>query len=101
MKKMKMIKINILVWTISLWLILWVNFFHPEALITSDFLPICCDIDSTYKIGFDICVRGDVVHQELIRPDPDEIQNVQGICVMCHVAAFAVMYIGVGTSLFK
>ncbi len=69
----------ILAWAISLWIIPTSGQLLLLEALTSDFLPICCEIDSSYMIGFDAC-ENIVDHKELIRPqitkateDNDEI----------------------------
>jgi len=74
-----LVNVVILVWTISLWFIPTSGQFLLLEALTSDFLPICCEKDSSYMIGFDVC-ESKVEHEELIRPqitkateDNDEI----------------------------
>ncbi len=57
----------IIVWTISLWFIPTSGKILPSEALTSNSLPICCEIGSIYSIGFDVC-ENIFIHKELIRP---------------------------------
>ncbi len=62
-----LINAGILVWTISLWLISTSGQLLPSEALTSDYLPICCEKDAMYSIGFDLC-ENITVPLELKRP---------------------------------
>lgn len=58
---------GILVWAISFWLISTSGQLILSEALTSDYLPICCEKDFMYSVGFDLC-ENITVPLELKRP---------------------------------
>ncbi len=52
---------------ITLWIIPTSGQLLLSEVLTTDLLPLCCEKDSAYSIGFDLC-ESNVFKQELIRP---------------------------------
>ena len=66
-KSSRRVALRVIRWKDNLWIIPTSGQLLLSEALTSDFLPICCEIDSSYMIGFDAC-ENIVDHKELIRP---------------------------------